>query len=268
MRGNMNIKEGKFLETILAQKAQEVAQMPNEKAGKVRQTYKFYDYLKEHSDQLQIISEVKKASPSLGDINLEVDIIAQAKNYEEAGAAMISVLTDPVFFKGDIEYLREISQNVTIPTLNKDFIIDKKQINRAVNAGATVILLIVASFENENEKLQELYNYALSLGLEVLVETHNKAELDIAHQLGAKIIGVNNRNLKTFEVSLQNSLDLVPYFNEENVYISESGIFGKEEANLVAPAFNGILVGTALMKAENLTKTLTDLKLKREKNEH
>ncbi|MGV7331546.1 indole-3-glycerol-phosphate synthase TrpC, partial [Mycobacterium kansasii] len=81
---------------------------------------------------LQVIAEVKKASPSLGDINLEVDIVDQAKNYEQAGAAMISVLTDPVFFKGNIEYLREISENVQIPTLNKDFIIDKKQINRAV----------------------------------------------------------------------------------------------------------------------------------------
>ncbi|AGV73363.1 indole-3-glycerol phosphate synthase TrpC [Lactococcus cremoris] len=264
----MNIKEGKFLETILAEKKQEIAQMPDENPGTIRQTYRLYDYLKKHSDQLQVIAEVKKASPSLGDINLEVDIIAQAKNYERAGAAMISVLTDPVFFKGNIEYLREISKNVQIPTLNKDFIIDKKQINRAVNAGATVILLIVACFENDFDKLEELYNYAISLGLEVLVETHNKAELDRAHQLAAKIIGVNNRNLKTFEVSLQNSTDLVPYFKEENVYISESGIFGKKEAQEVAENFNGILVGTALMQANNLTKSLTDLKIKRKNDEH
>ena len=149
----MNIKKGKFLETILAEKRLEIAKMPEEQVGKVRQTYNFYDYLKEHSDQLQVIAEVKKASPSLGDINLEVDIVDQAKNYEQAGAAMISVLTDPVFFKGNIEYLCEISENVQIPTLNKDFIIDKKQINRAVNAGATVILLIVAVFENQYPKI-------------------------------------------------------------------------------------------------------------------
>ena len=105
----MNIKKGKFLEKILAEKRLEIAKMPEEQVGKVRQTYNFYDYLKEHSDQLQVIAEVKKASPSLGDINLEVDIVDQAKNYEQAGAAMISVLTDPVFFKGNIEYLREIS---------------------------------------------------------------------------------------------------------------------------------------------------------------
>ena len=264
----MNIKKGKFLETILAEKRLEIAKMPEEQVGKVRQTYNFYDYLKEHSDQLQVIAEVKKASPSLGDINLEVDIVDQAKNYEQAGAAMISVLTDPVFFKGNIEYLREISENVQIPTLNKDFIIDKKQINRAVNAGATVILLIVAVFENQYPKLQNLYNYALSLGLEVLVETHNKAELEIAHQLGAKIIGVNNRNLKTFEVSLQNSVDLIPYFKEDNIYISESGIFSANEAQKVSDAFNGILVGTALMQSENLKKSLKDLKVKRKTNEN
>jgi indole-3-glycerol phosphate synthase len=263
----MNIKKGKFLETILAEKRLEIAKMPEE-VGKVRQTYNFYDYLKEHSDQLQVIAEVKKASPSLGDINLEVDIVAQAKNYEQAGAAMISVLTDPVFFKGNIEYLREISENVQIPTLNKDFIIDKKQINRAVNAGATVILLIVAVFENQYPKLQNLYDYALSLGLEVLIETHNKEELEIAHQLGAKIIGVNNRNLKTFEVSLQNSVDLTPYFKEDNIYISESGIFSANEAQKVSDAFNGILVGTALMQSENLEKSLKDLKVKRKTNEN
>lgn len=264
----MNIKKGKFLETILVEKRLEIAKMPEEQVGKVRQTYNFYDYLKEHSDQLQVIAEVKKASPSLGDINLEVDIVDQAKNYEQAGAAMISVLTDPVFFKGNIEYLREISENVQIPTLNKDFIIDKKQINRAVNAGATVILLIVAVFENQYPKLQNLYNYALSLGLEVLIETHNKEELEIAHQLGAKIIGVNNRNLKTFEVSLQNSVDLTPYFKEDSIYISESGIFSANEAQKVSDTFNGILVGTALMQSENLEKSLKDLKVKRKTNEN
>lgn len=259
----MNIEQGKFLETILAQKACEVAEMASEKAGKVRESYKIYDFLRNHTNQLQVIAECKKASPSLGDINTEVDLVAQAKSYEKAGASMISVLTDPVFFKGDIEYLREISNAVSIPTLNKDFVIDKKQIDRAVNAGATVILLIVACFENDDEKLYELYDYAILLGLEVLVETHNKPELDRAHALGAKIIGVNNRNLKTFEVSLQNSLDLVPFFKPENVYISESGIFGASEAELVADGFNGILVGTALMQAESVLSALTEMKVKR-----
>jgi indole-3-glycerol phosphate synthase len=255
----LNIDKNKFLETILLEKVREVAEMADEPVSEVRQTYKMYDFLKNNIAQLQIIAEVKKASPSLGDINLEVDIVKQAQTYEQAGAAMISVLTDPVFFKGNIEYLREISSAVNIPTLNKDFIIDKKQINRAVNAGATVILLIVAALSEE--KLKELYDYAVSVGLEVLVETHNKSELNIAHALGAPMIGVNNRNLKTFEVDLQNSLDLVQYFKNENIYISESGIFGKLEAEKVSKNFNAILVGQALMQTDNVEMTLQAMKV-------
>lgn len=259
----MNIEKGKFLETILAEKAREVAEMADEKPEKLRETYKFYDFVKNNSRNLQIISEVKKASPSLGDINVNVDIVAQAKNYESAGAAMISVLCDEAFFKGKIDDLREISSQVKIPTLAKDFIIDEKQINRSLNAGATVILLIVACFENDFERLKTLYDYAISLGLEVLVETHNLPELKIAHRLNANIIGVNNRNLKTFEVDLQNSLDLTKYFKPENIYISESGIFGPSEAKKVAVKFDGILVGTALMKAENVETALKELKIAR-----
>ncbi|MFC4652256.1 indole-3-glycerol phosphate synthase TrpC [Lactococcus nasutitermitis] len=260
----MNIKPGKFLETIMAEKAREVAEMADfGDFGKVRETYKLYDFLYENTAELQVIAECKKASPSLGDINTEVDLTAQAKSYEQAGAAMISVLTDPVFFKGEIDYLREISQAVTIPTLNKDFIIDEKQIRRAVWAGATVILLIVACFEGNENRLKELYDYAENLGLEILVETHNQAELDIAHGLGARIIGVNNRNLKTFEVDIQHSLDLAQSFKPENVYISESGMFGKQEAEVLAPYFNGILVGTALMQSENVEDALSQLKVTR-----
>lgn len=255
------IEPGKFLETIIAEKTKEVALMADEIPGKVRETYSLYDFLKNQTSELQVIAEVKKASPSLGDINQDVDILAQAKAYEAAGAAMISVLTDPIFFKGDIEYLREISAQVKIPTLNKDFIIDKKQINRAVNAGATVILLIVADLTEE--KLLELYKYASSLGLEILVETHNLEELEIAHRIGSKIIGINNRNLKTFEVSLQNSLNLVEHFQEEPVYVSESGIFGPAESELVAKDFQAILVGTALMKTDNIEQALKEIKIKK-----
>ena len=156
-----------FLARILEQKAREVEQMELEKIQHLRQTYRLADYLKQHQDRLQVIAEVKKASPSLGDINLDVDIVQQAQTYEANGAVMISVLTDEVFFKGHLDYLREISSQVEIPTLNKDFIIDEKQIIRARNAGATVILLIVAALSEE--RLKELYDYATELGLEVLV---------------------------------------------------------------------------------------------------
>lgn len=250
---------GTFLPKILEQKAKEVAQMEREDLGDLRQAVPFYDYLKSHSQQIQVIAEVKKASPSLGDINLDVDLLAQAKTYQAAGAAMISVLTDEHFFKGNIDYLRQISSQVSIPTLAKDFIIDEKQIIRARNAGATVILLIVAALSQE--RLQELYQYATDLGLEVLVETHNAKELARAHTLGAKIIGVNNRNLVTFKTDLQTSLDLATHFREEPVYISESAIQSGQDVAKLAPYFDGILVGTALMTAENPAQKIKELRI-------
>lgn len=248
-----------FLPKILEQKALEVAQMPLEEIQPLRQTYRLYDFLQAHPEKLQIVAEVKKASPSMGDINLDVDILQQAKTYEANGAAMISVLTDQVYFKGHLDDLRAISNQVAIPTLNKDFIIDEKQIIRARNAGASVILLIVAALPEE--RLKELYDYATELGLEVLVETHNREELEIAHRIGARIIGVNNRNLTTFEVDLQTSLDLAEYFQQGPVYISESAIFSGQDAQAVAPHFQGILVGTALMQAENVAEKIKELQI-------
>ena len=243
-----------FLPTILKQKEQEVVAMSYEELQPLRSTYSLYEYLKSKSQELQLIAEVKKASPSLGDINLGVDIVEQARTYERCGAAMISVLTDEIFFKGHLDYLREISSQVTIPTLNKDFIIDEKQIVRARNAGATVILLIVAALPEK--RLQELYDFATGLGLEVLVETHNLAELEIAHR-----IGVNNRNLVTFEIDINTSLQLSAHFKDDRVYVSESAIFSKEDAELVAPYFHAVLVGTALMQAENVAEKIKELKI-------
>ncbi|MDQ0222268.1 indole-3-glycerol phosphate synthase TrpC [Streptococcus moroccensis] len=248
-----------FLPNILAAKTEEVAQLPEEQIVKLRETYRFYDYLKTHPDTLQVIAEIKKASPSLGDIHLGVDILAQARAYESAGAAMISVLTDRVFFKGDIADLRAVSEQVSIPTLAKDFIIDEKQIIRSLNAGATVILLIVAALPEE--RLRHLYQYATELGLEVLVETHDLEELQIAHRIGAQIIGINNRNLTTFETDINTSLALADYFIEGPVYISESAILSEKEARQVAPDFNGILVGTALMQADSPAQRLKELRI-------
>ena len=248
-----------FLSRILEQKAREVETMEREELHPLRESYRLAEYLKNHQNRLQIIAEVKKASPSMGDINLDVDIVQQAQTYEANGAVMISVLTDEVFFKGHLDYLREISSQVQIPTLNKDFIIDEKQIIRARNAGATVILLIVAALLEE--RLKELYDYATELGLEVLVEIHNLAELEVAHRLGAQIIGVNNRNLTTFEVDLQTSVDLAQYFKDDCLYISESAIFTEEDAKRVAPYFNGILVGTALMQAEDVAQRIKELQI-------
>lgn len=246
-----------FLPTILKQKQEELASLIMEEVKPLRLTYRLFDFLKEHQDQLQIVAEVKKASPSMGDINLDVDIVKQAQMYEAAGAVMISVLTDQAFFKGNIDFLAEISGGVSIPTLAKDFIIDEKQIVRSRNAGATVILLIVAALPEK--RLKELYDFAAGLGLEVLVETHNLSELEIAHRIGAQIIGVNNRNLVTFEVDINTSLELSTHFRDDKVYISESGIFTGQDSKLVAPYFNAILVGTALMQADNVADKVKEL---------
>lgn len=250
-----------FLQTILKQKEAEVAQLVNEPVESVRSTYSLFDFLTKQKGQLQLITEVKKASPSMGEINLTVDITEQASQYEAAGAAMISVLTDQIFFKGDVQFLRQISDLVSIPTLAKDFIIDEKQIIRSLNAGATVILLIVAALSED--RLKELFKFATRLGLEVLVETHNLSELDIAHRIGAKIIGVNNRNLTTFEVSLQTSHDLAPHFLPDRVYVSESGIFTNEQAELLAPYFHALLVGTALMQSEDVAQKVKELSIEK-----
>lgn len=250
-----------FLEKILAEKQVEVAQMTMETPRKVRKVKGFVERLRDNPEILQVIGEVKRASPSLGAINMNVDVLAQATSYEQAGVSAISVLTDPVFFKGNIDDLRLVAKNVDLPVLNKDFIINKKQIARAVNSGATIVLLIVACLTEQD--LQDLYDYAVSLGLEVLVEVHNSAELAIAHKIGAELIGVNNRNLKTFEVSLQNSLDLVALQEKDRFYISESGIKSPVEAEQVANDFRAVLVGEALMKDGNPKAAAKGLQVKR-----
>lgn len=250
-----------FLDKILAEKRREVDMMVMETPRPVRQTKGFVQRLREDEAYLQVIGEVKRASTSLGAINMTVDVLSQAKSYETAGVSAISVLTDPVFFKGSIDDLRLVADNVSIPVLNKDFIIDKKQIVRAVNSGATIVLLIVACLSESD--LKKLYQFAVSLGLEVLVEVHNAPELEVAHRIGAELIGVNNRNLKTFEVSLQNSLDLVSLQQADRFYISESGIKSHLEAEQVAADFRAVLVGEALMKDGNPTDAAKQLQVKR-----
>jgi indole-3-glycerol phosphate synthase len=215
-----------------------------------------YDELRK-SNTLQIIAEMKRASPSKGIINDGVNPIEQAKKYEEAGAICISVLTEEKYFKGSYEDLANIANNVDIPILNKDFVIDRVQIDYALAAGASVILLIVAALDDET--LLDLYKYATSLGLDVLVEVHNEEELDRALQINPKIIGVNNRDLKTFHVDLAQTEKLAEKINAAGdiAFISESGIFEPEEAQQVAKAgARGILVGESLMRSGNVEETL------------
>ncbi|MCD5002795.1 indole-3-glycerol phosphate synthase TrpC [Enterococcus saccharolyticus] len=249
-----------FLEKILVEKRKEVAALPTVERTNLHQGYPFYKQVKANTEKLHVIGEIKRASPSKGEINVDVDIISQAKKYQQAGVSAISVLTDEVFFKGTIADLQTIAQAVTVPVLCKDFIIDERQLVRAKNAGASMILLIVAALSPE--RLKELHQAALALDLEVLVETHNAEEMAIAQSIGAQIIGVNNRDLTTFTVDIQHSLDLAQP-DDGPVYISESGFVTGEDAARVANDYHVILVGETLMRASNPEATIQELRVQR-----
>lgn len=226
-----------------------------------------YDVLRK-SKQLQVIAEMKRASPSKGLINEGVDPVAQAKKYEAAGAICISVLTEDKYFKGSFQDLADIANHVDIPILNKDFIIHEVQIDVAKAAGASVILLIVAALSDD--KLKSLYDYASSLDLDVLVEVHNEEELDRTIAIGPKIIGVNNRNLKTFDVDLAQTEKLAEKINTipEIAFISESGIWTSEDAARVAKVgARGVLVGESLMRSGNVEGALKSLQVPLSDNE-
>ncbi|MCK1992627.1 indole-3-glycerol phosphate synthase TrpC [Peribacillus muralis] len=213
------------------------------------------------AETIAIIAEIKRASPSKGTIKMDVNPIEQALSYERGGAAAISVLTDEVFFKGSIADLRAVSEAIKIPRLCKDFIIDEIQIDRAYQAGATIILLIVAALSQE--RLHELYQYAKNKGLDVLTEIHDEAELKRALELNAELIGINNRNLKTFEVDLAVTERLAKLLDpKRHMIISESGIKTKEDVFRVKQAgAKAILVGETLMTSKNLPNTMAELQM-------
>lgn len=215
-----------------------------------------------HTKHLQVISEMKRASPSKGDIATNTNPIEQAKLYEQAGAVCISVLTETKYFKGSYADLHAVAQNVAIPVLCKDFIIEPIQIDYAKAAGASVILLIVAALDQAT--LQALFDYAKEKQLEVLVEVHDEQELEIALSIGAKIIGVNNRNLKTFEVDLAHTetIGKVIQAYKDVAFISESGIWDAADAQNVASfGAKGVLVGESLMRSGNVIHSLQALQI-------
>ena len=219
------------------------------------------------AERLQVIAEMKRASPSKGDIAAHIHPVDQATQYEKAGAACISVLTETKYFKGSYEDLNAVANAVDAPILCKDFIIDEIQIDYAKAAGASVILLIVAALSDE--ELARLHSYATNQSLEVLVEVHDVHELERALAIDARIIGVNNRNLKTFEVDLKQTKTVAQAFNRPEIaFISESGIWNEEDAALVADyGAKGILVGEALMRSKDVSAALRALQVKRKAGE-
>ena len=214
------------------------------------------------ASHLQVIAEMKRASPSKGLIAEGTDPVAQATAYENAGAACISVLTDGPFFKGSFDDLAAVADAVDTPLLCKDFIIHKVQIDKAKSAGASVILLIVSALDDE--ELAEFHRYATTNGLEVLVEVHDALELERALKVGAKLIGVNNRDLRTFEVDLSRTEEIAAIFpfDENHVLISESGITGKQDALRVSSAgASAILVGESLMRSGTVEEAIGSMQV-------
>lgn len=207
---------------------------------------------------MNFITEIKKASLSKGIIAREFDYLRIAGEYEAAGAAAISCLTEPQFFLGRDEYLQAISAAVHVPVLRKDFTISEYQIYEAKTIGADAVLLICALLETA--RIREFLAIAASIGLEVLVEAHDAAEVEAALAAGAEIIGVNNRNLKDFSVDLQNSLQLRQLVPRDKIFVSESGIRTAEDVRQLQQAgVNGVLIGETLMRSENITLELRRL---------
>lgn len=216
----------------------------------------------EDIERTNIIAEFKRRSPSKGAINADANAEQTARVYLENGAAAISCLTEPDFFGGSFADLRAVvaATDDKIPVLCKDFIVDERQIYQAANAGVSAILLIVAAFsENEIDKLKELFSAAEKIGLDVLVEVHAREEMRVAEQIGAKIIGVNNRNLQTFQVALKTSIQLIKSAPKDAILISESGLRTRADiVRLQNLGFKGFLIGETLMKSENAATKLKD----------
>lgn len=246
-------KEKKSLDSV-RQEAELIAEKEIERDGQFR--FSFRERLS--APGISFICEVKKASPSKGLIAENFPYLQIAAEYEEAGAAAISVLTEPDYFMGSDEYLRQIASERNIPVLRKDFTVDEYQIYEAKILGASAVLLICAILD-DNE-LKTFLETAHRLGLSALVEAHDEEEVRRAVAAGAGIIGVNNRDLKTFTVDINNSIKLRELVPDGVVFVSESGIRNKEDVeNLRKNGTDAVLIGETLMRADDKKAMLSEL---------
>jgi indole-3-glycerol phosphate synthase len=238
-----------YLIEILNSKRQEILTLPS--------PIRFKQALQKSG--LSVIAEIKRKSPSKGVLNSSIDPVMLAKEYVAGGAAAISVLTDEKYFGGSLHDLKAVIEACPgIPVLRKDFIIDVKQIYQTARAGAHAVLLIASVL---NDRLTEFVRIAKDYGLETLVEVHDVHELNLAHIAGAEIIGVNNRNLTTFEVSLNTAIGLASHFSPSIVKVTESGILNVSHASQMHKAgYDAILVGEMLVKADNPRTLIEELK--------
>lgn len=223
-------------------------------------TRSFYNAL-DRDDRLNLIAEIKKASPSKGLLREEYDPVEIAIDYESHGAAAISILTEEDHFLGSLEHLRGVRPNVSRPLLRKDFIFDPYQVYEAAGVGADAILLIVAILDAP--MLASLIQLAEQTGLDALVEVHDRQELNTALGAGAKIIGINNRDLKTFRVDLHTTLQLAPHVPDAAILVSESGIHTADDIRMLRDAgCDAFLIGEAFMKADKPGRALRELMIR------
>ena len=262
-----------ILEKIVEQKKLEIAAMPKRPASAehLRWAVKTHGQRRDFATQLRfprhgkaaLIAEVKKASPSAGVICHDFDPVRIARDYELAGASCLSVLTDEKFFQGSLDYLRRIRETVELPLLRKDFIIDERQILQAIEHGADAILLITAILDDQ--QLVHFQTLGSEAGLAVLVEVHDEQELGRAVNAGATLIGVNNRNLKTFKVDLATTERLAKSLNARcdaatTMLVAESGIHSRNDVERLRDCGAcAILVGESLMRGESIALKAKEL---------
>jgi len=257
-----------ILKKILARKHEEIAErsaqvsipqlIEKAKTASVPRGFAAAIAAKIAAGQSGVIAEIKKASPSKGVIREDFDPAAIAQSYEKGGACCLSVLTDVDFFQGADEYLKMARSASTLPVIRKDFIIDEYQIYEARAMGADCILLIVSALSEE--QLNQLHEVARSLGMDVLIEVHDGAELDIALKLDNPMVGINNRNLHSFEVSLENTYQLLSKIPDDKIVITESGIHSPADvAAMRQHNVNAFLVGEAFMRSEEPGERLAEM---------
>lgn len=257
-----------ILRKILCRKREEVAQrsavLPlNELSQRAQAAAPVRGFARALRDSVEagqsaVIAEIKKASPSKGVLRENFDPAAIARSYQAGGASCLSVLTDVDFFQGADEYLQQARAACALPVLRKDFVLDPYQVYEARALGADCILLIVAVLEDE--MLMELLQLAGYLGMDALVEVHDATEMERALATPASLIGVNNRNLRTFETSLETTIELLPAFPLDRLLVTESGIHSRDDVQLMRN--NGVhafLVGEAFMRADNPGERLAEL---------
>jgi indole-3-glycerol phosphate synthase len=252
-----------LLSKIIEQKEKEIALLPTVNkifsGGRVEGKRPFAAKILQSANVPAMIAEVKKASPSKGIIKEDFDPVAIAIEYEKAGAACLSVLTDHTFFKGSAEYIRDIRKHVSLPLLRKDFILDERQVIESAEMGADAILLIAACLSIE--KLKKLYDFAVACGLECLVEVHSAEEVKRVYEVcHPTMIGINNRDLSTFNTNVDHTLTLLPELRSDTIVISESGIKTSHDVKLLKDkGVQAILVGETLMRAASIQDKMKEL---------